>query len=59
MVAIIFFPNGRPHLANYPHPPVRICPPLPDPPFPITCGHPLWMALYCKKYFLIKQNKNY
>ena len=26
-----FFPSGRPHLANHPPPPVRICPLLPDP----------------------------
>ena len=37
MVAIIFLPSGRPHLANHPRPPppppppVRICPFLPDP----------------------------
>ena len=31
MVAIIFFPSGRQHLANHPPPPVRICPLLPDP----------------------------
>ena len=36
MVAIIFFPSGRPHLANHPPPPppppppIRICPLLPD-----------------------------
>ena len=33
MVAMIFFPSGRPHLANHPSPPlrpVRICPLLPD-----------------------------
>ena len=33
MVAIIFFPSGRPHLANHtsaPPPPVRICPLLSD-----------------------------
>ena len=39
MVTIIFFPSGRPHLANHPPlakhpppPPVHICPLLPDPP---------------------------
>ena len=32
MVAMIFFPSGRPHLANHPPPPrpVYICPLLPD-----------------------------
>ena len=30
MVAIIFFQSGRPHLANHPPSPVRICPLLPD-----------------------------
>ena len=32
MVAMIFFPSGRPHLANHPPLPVRICPLLPDHP---------------------------
>ena len=47
MVAIIFFPSGRPHLANHPLPLsafVHFClTPLPP---PLMCGHPLWMAPY-------------
>ena len=46
MVAIIFFPSGRPHLAN--HPPPSPCPHLstfvwPHSP-PFRSGHPLWMV---------------
>ena len=46
MVAIIFFPSRRPHLANHPLPMsafVHFClTPLPPP--ALTCRHPLWMA---------------
>ena len=48
MVAKIFFPGGRPHLANQPCSP---CPHLSTfawSPSPLMCGHPLWMAPnYC------------
>ena len=61
MVTIIFFPSGRTHLTNQPpRPPVHICPLLPDPPSPLMCGHPLWMApvhdrqLIQAMYFLLR-----
>ena len=41
MVAIIFFPSGRTHLANHLTPyPVRICPLLPDPSPPLPLPPP-------------------
>ena len=44
-VAIIFFLSGRPHFANHPPPPVRMCPLLPDPPPALLmCRRLLWMA---------------
>ena len=39
MVATIFFPSGRPHFANLPPRPARICTLLPYPPPPPP--HPL------------------
>ena len=38
---------GRPHFATDPPPPcVRMCPLLTNPPSPLGCGRPLWMAPY-------------
>ena len=43
MVAKIFFPSGRPHLANHPLP-LSAFVHLPDPPHPLMCRHSFWMA---------------
>ena len=54
MVAIIFYPSGRPHLTNHPPPPVRICPLVPD-----TLPPPLYVQTSFMDgplYFKDKQN---
>ena len=42
MVALIFFPSGRAHLAN--HPPPLMSTFVHFYLTPLMCGHPLWMA---------------
>ena len=64
MVAKIFFPSGRPHLANHPPPSLRIFPLLPDPPFPpafLMCGilygwPPLRRVIHWELWVMIQIN---